>query len=302
MIDGASAEGPEPTTGHGAPHRADDEGGRPAISSEGGHHHRLRRGVWLFPSAPAPAIVEAIVAADELGLDEVWLADEGVAREPVAVLAAAAQRTRRIRLATGITSPLLRHPGALAASLATLDELSDGRAVLGLGVGGSLSLAPFAIETDRPVGVLREAIETARAVLDRRAGPGYVPPDHAMPARPVEIWVGARGPQLVRTATRLADGVFVSGGSPDDRDRIAAEVSRAERGCGLALYQPVTSTPSTDAGPEWPRSVEQLAADAARLAPTSIGLDLVDSLRGHDPVVLVERAAEALAPLASTPS
>ena len=50
----------------------------------------LRTGVWFFPEASAPELVDAVVEAERLGLDEVWLGDEGPAREPFTVLAAAA--------------------------------------------------------------------------------------------------------------------------------------------------------------------------------------------------------------------
>ena len=70
----------------------------------------MRTGVWFFPDAPSASIVETIVAAEQLGLDEVWLGDEGPARDPFALLAAAAHVTRRIRLGIGVTNPYLRHP------------------------------------------------------------------------------------------------------------------------------------------------------------------------------------------------
>ena len=182
-----------------------------------------RRGVWLFPGVAAGALVDAVVAAESAGLDEVWIADEGVAREPVPVLAAASRQTSRIRLGVGITSPLLRHPGAIAATMATLDELSDGRAVLGLGVGGGLSLDPFGLATTRPVGVVADAIRVARGVLGGRPVQGrlpYEPPAHAMAPRPVPVWVGARGPQLVGLAAREADGLFLSGCTPAELEAI----------------------------------------------------------------------------------
>ena len=52
-----------------------------------------RTGVWMFPAAPAPQLVEAVVRAEQLGLDDVWIADGGIARKPMAVLAAAARET-----------------------------------------------------------------------------------------------------------------------------------------------------------------------------------------------------------------
>lgn len=255
-----------------------------------------RRGVWLFPGVPAGELVDAIVAAEQLGLDEVWVADEGVAREPVPILAAAALRTTRIRLCIGVTSPLLRHPGAIAASIATVDELSAGRAVLGLGVGGELALGPFGITTERPVGVLRGAITTARDVMGRRAGDDYRPPDHAMPARFVPIWVGARGPQLVRTAARLADGLFLSGCSPADHDRIVADAASVG-GCAVAVYQSAVSSPARASEWGWDDVGAVLARERARFEPVAVGINLVDLLRpDHAGVVtLVERAALVLA-------
>ncbi len=261
------------------------------------------RGVWLFPAAPAERLVAAVVRAEELGLDEVWLADEGVAREPMAVLAAAARETDRIRLAVGITSPVLRHPGALAATAATVDELSGGRFVLGLGVGGEKSLDPFALAAERPVALLAEAIATARAVLAGRPTDHYRPPSHAAPPRAVPIWVGARGPRLLDLAARRADGIFASGCSPGQHDRIASIRARAHGGGnhpGLALYQSAAERPGAASVSGWGEVTAFLAAELRRLAaagsaPTSVGINLVDLIDPEaDPVVAVERAARAL--------
>jgi 5,10-methylenetetrahydromethanopterin reductase len=253
----------------------------------------VRRGVWLFPSRPVAELVDAIVAAEEAGLDEVWLADEGVAREPVVVLAAAATRTTRIRLATGITSPVLRHPGAIASSTASLDELSGGRAVLGLGVGGHLALDPFGLRAERPVALMRDAIETARSVLRQEAGDHYDPPAHAMPSREVPIWVGARGPQLVRLAGRLADGLFLSGCPPEQLDEIT---SNARAGTLLAIYQSAAAKPSSASEHRWDDVVRLLADGLEQHRPASIGINLVEAF--HDPPVSlidqVERASAAL--------
>lgn len=257
----------------------------------------LRRGVWMYPGVPAGALADAVVAADELGLDEVWIADEGVAREPFCVLAAAARQTRRIRLAIGITSPLLRHPGAIAATAATLDELSDGRAVLGLGVGGHESLGPFSIVAERPVAVVRDAIATARAVLAGTDGPGYAAPGHAFGPRAVPIWVGARGPQLTRLAARVADGVFLSGCTPAQHVEIVDRVRgvRSDRHAAIALYESVSADRSMANTSSWDDIAAVLGAEAARHAPAAIGINLVELVRSDaDPVALVERAAAVL--------
>ncbi len=302
----------------------------------------MRRGVWLYPGVDATELAEAVVAAEELGLDEVWVADEGVARDPLVVLAAAAALTSRIRLAVGVTSPLLRHPAAISAAAATLDELSDGRAVLGLGVGGHQALGPLGMTADRPVKVLADAIAWARTVLgqphrgspdttnrltapdlgapdttasavtpdaeadDTRAGDdasrdraGWNRPDHAVAPRSVPIWVGARGPQLVRLAARKADGVFVSGCTRAQHGRIVRDVREVDATTSgvtaVALYQSVSDRDRRSSVCGWNEAISVLRAETARLAPASVGINLVDLTEpGSDPVALVERASEVL--------
>ena len=249
----------------------------------------------MFPGVAAGALLEAVVAAEQLGLDEVWIADEGVAREPVAVLAAAAMQTTTIRLIVGVTSPVLRHPGAIAASLATLDELSDGRAVLGLGVGGEMSLGPFGLAAERPVALLRDAIQTARDVFGGVDSDRYDVPAHAAPPRDVPIWVGARGPQLVRTAAQHADGLFLSGCTLAQHDEIISNAA-AVRQIPVAVYQSALDSPVRPSEQNWDAAHRVLDKTLARNHPASIGINLVDLMGDPscDPVRLVERAAELL--------
>jgi alkanesulfonate monooxygenase SsuD/methylene tetrahydromethanopterin reductase-like flavin-dependent oxidoreductase (luciferase family) len=80
--------------------------------------------------------------AEAAGLDSVWVGDSLVSKprlEPVAALAAIAARTSRVRIGTAVMLPAIRHPVTLAHSLATVDVLSRGRLVLGLGVGGAFT-------------------------------------------------------------------------------------------------------------------------------------------------------------------
>ena len=214
-----------------------------------------RTGIWIYPDAPAGQIVDAVVAADAGGVDEVWIADEGVAREPVPLLAAAAGRTDRILLGVGITTPALRHPGAIASTIAT-----------------------------------------ARSVLGRTPSEHYRPPEHAAPARDVPIFVGAKGEQLNRLASRAADGVFLSGFALD-RLATAVEWARSVRPVHVAAY---ASVRFDAAGAEDPTALHGSPSEVAagmvdlarRLDADTIGLALVD---GTTPIEHVGRAIEAIA-------
>ena len=197
-------------------------------------------GVWFFPDVDAGALVGAIAHAERIGLDEVWLGDEGVAREPFTILAAAAVATNRIRLAIGVTNPYVRHPGIAIGSAATLSELSGGRFVLGVGAGGAMSLGPFGLRAERPVAAIRRFVEIARAARNGVAVDGYAPSDLAVTpvAPPVPVFVGARGPRLNQLASELADGAFVAGLPPFRYDEVIGW-ARSIRPIDIALYPSV---------------------------------------------------------------
>jgi 5,10-methylenetetrahydromethanopterin reductase len=196
----------------------------------------MRCGVWLFPAAPAGELVAAAAQAEQLGLDEFWLGDEGPAREPFAVLAAAAGATSRITLAIGITNPYVRPPALTATTALTIAELAGGpeRVILGLGAGGSLSLDPFGLRPTHPLASVRQAIATIRSVCAGEAGIGYEPVEHAMHGH-LRLYVGARGERLNRLAAAEADGAFVAGIPPFHYDRVLSWV-RSERPIEVALY------------------------------------------------------------------
>ncbi len=195
----------------------------------------VRTGVWLFPDAPSPAIVDAARAAEEAGLDEFWLGDEGVGRDPFVLLAAAAMVTERILLGVAVTNPYLRHPAATAAAAATVQELSGGRVVLGIGTGGDLALGPVGIAREQPFARVADAVRVMRGVTTAVPVAGYDPPPHALPRSDVPIYIGARSERLNRLASSAADGVFL-GGIPRGSLAEAVGWARSVRPVEVAVY------------------------------------------------------------------
>jgi 5,10-methylenetetrahydromethanopterin reductase len=240
-------------------------------------------GIWLFPDVAAPALVSAFVAAEALGLDEVWLGDEGPSnRDPFAVLAAAATGTRRVTLGLAVTNPYLRHPAVAASAMMTVQELSGGRAILGVGAGGGISLGPLGLSRDQPLDRARDFIRIARAVATGSATAGYSPPEGAFTVASLPIYVGSRSERLNRLASSAADGAFV-GATPlfllDD----TLSWVRSVHNVPVALYLNVAFGEDEL---EWarPRLVQSLV-DAPEVTRQRLGLD-DDKL---------QRAANALA-------
>lgn len=176
----------------------------------------IRSSVNLIPEAPVELVVALARRAEGLGFDRCWVYDEGLATRDVYVaLAAIAVATKQIRIGTGITNPYTRHPATTAAAIATIDELSGGRAFLGIGAGGSLTLGPLGIERERPLAAVRDVITACRGLFTgapvtmtgegfelRGATLGFARPD-------IDIWLAGRGPKMLALGGELADGVML---------------------------------------------------------------------------------------------
>jgi F420-dependent oxidoreductase-like protein len=114
------------------------------------------------------AVLRTAQIADELGYDSIWV-PEAWAYEQFQLLTEIALATKRLRLATGIANVFSRSPGLLAMSVATLDEVSEGRAILGLGTSGKLVIENFhGVPYRKPLTRLRDTIRIVRALLAGR--------------------------------------------------------------------------------------------------------------------------------------
>ncbi|MGW6903035.1 LLM class F420-dependent oxidoreductase [Streptomyces sp. NPDC054940] len=156
--------------------------------------------------------------------------------DPVATLAFLAGVTERVRLLSHVAVVGLRHPLLTAKQYATLDHLSGGRLILGVGAGHVREeFEALGVDFERRGSVLDESIDALRAAL----GPDEFPEHHGKfydfeglgqlprPAQDrVPLWVGGSSPAAVRRAALKADGWLPQG---DPRDRLPAQIARIRR-------------------------------------------------------------------------
>lgn len=176
----------------------------------------LSRHLALSGDLSFAELVAVSRAAEDRGFDAIWLTDVRFSRDCYALLGALAGQTKTIKLVPGVSDPYSRHPAQLAAAITTVDEISGGRAVLGLGAGGS-GLDKLGIEVVKPLGTLREAIACIRALASGGAvsarAPGFVLTEGKLsfPAvRVPPIAIAAHGPRMYELAGELADLVLVA--------------------------------------------------------------------------------------------
>jgi alkanesulfonate monooxygenase SsuD/methylene tetrahydromethanopterin reductase-like flavin-dependent oxidoreductase (luciferase family) len=207
-------------------------------------------------------------AADEAGFDAIWVGDSVVAKprqEPMTTLAYLAAITRRVRLGTAVLLPTLRQPVILAQMIANVDSLSQGRLILGLGVGWSLPSAELewaacGMDHGRRARLLEEQISVWRELWRgepvTREGHGFRLTGHTIGPLPwteagPPIWItaGNRGElfqaQLDRFG-RLGDGIITTYIEPEEcvvlRERGAAALEahgRSDPDFPLCVYTSV---------------------------------------------------------------
>jgi 5,10-methylenetetrahydromethanopterin reductase len=199
----------------------------------------------MLGDASVAQLAERARLAESCGFAAVWLADERFYREVYASLAQIALATSRVRVGPCVTDPFARHPALTAMAIATLDEISAGRAALGLGVGVS-GFAELGIRPVKPPRALRETVALIRALLrgERAEVAGEAISFHGgrlgfTPLRAdIPVHVASNGPLGQRAAGAVADGAIMEAcGTAAEAAAFGAEVAR---GAGAADRAPQT--------------------------------------------------------------
>jgi len=178
-------------------------------------------------------------AAERIGCESVWTTQLPDARDAALVLAAYAAATEHIQLGTGVLPIYTRHPTAMAQMAASLDELSHGRFILGIGISHKVTVeGMWGIQLDRPVEAMREYVSIVRSLLSQGSvsfeGRHFTArASYSAPRRPdLRVMVSALNPRMLELAGELADGVVLWMCTPDYvRDQVVPAVMR---GCEKA--------------------------------------------------------------------
>lgn len=159
-------------------------------------------------------LIEVARLAEELGFHSLWV-PEMWGRDSFSLLAFLAVHTKKIVLGTGIVSVFSRTPATIAQTIATLDEISEGRMILGLGTSGPVVIEDWhGMKFEKPLQRTREYIEIIRMILngDRVNYSGEIFKlknfrlQFTPPRRDIPIYIASIGPRNIHLTGELADG------------------------------------------------------------------------------------------------
>jgi probable F420-dependent oxidoreductase len=177
----------------------------------------LTFGVTVLPDPPSSRFFELVELAEQHGFEYAWTYDSHILwQESYATLPLAAARTSKIKLGHFVTNPGIRDPTVTASWYATMQDLSDGRMVMGIGRGDSsrrvVGLKPVRVaEFERRCGMLKELMN-GRPVTwnDKELELSWVRKE--LPEIP--MWIAGYGPRALAVAGRIGDGVIIQLADP----------------------------------------------------------------------------------------
>lgn len=182
---------------------------------------------------PPSDIVECVKLAEELGYESAWVA-EGHGGDQFAILSACAMATKRIRLGTSISSVFVRSIPTIAMAAATVDQLSNGRFILGLGSSHRVQVEPeHGIPYRKPIQRLRESVEIIRTLL-RHGSVSYKGEIISIerfdlwftPLRPeIPIYLAALFPKMLQVCGEIAQGVILTWSTLEAGRRAAENIA-----------------------------------------------------------------------------
>lgn len=179
----------------------------------------MKFGIEFVPNQPLDEIVKLVKLAEDVGFEYTWITDHYNNKNVYAALALIADATETIKLGPGVTNPYVRSPAISASAIATIDEISNGRATFGMGPGDKATFDALGIEWTKPVSTIKAALADIKTLLageSTEAGAALGGVKAVQEAIP--MYMGAQGPKMLETAGEIADGVLINASNPKDYD------------------------------------------------------------------------------------
>jgi len=189
-------------------------------------------GICFTGDLPVKAIVKYARLAEKKGFESAWATEGYFRRDALSSIMAIAMATKKIKLGIGCINPFTRNPALIAMSIATIDECSNKRLILGLGASSRHWIEDqMGIPQKSPLTYVRECVEIIRRLLTGKTvtyeGNAFKIREVKLGFKPVRdnipIYLASVGPQMLQLAGEIADGVLLTWGSSIEYIKYAVE-------------------------------------------------------------------------------
>ncbi len=198
-------------------------------------------GIEFVPSDPVLKIAHYTKMAEQNGFDNVWITDHYNNRDVYTTLAVLAANTNTIKLGSGVTNPYTRNVAVAASSIAAVNEISGGRAILGLGPGDKATFDKMGIEWVKPLTMTKETVSAMRELFagkpvnQKGELVSLSGAQMAFAAGNIPIYLGVQGPKMLELAGKIADGALINASHPKDFEVAVKEIKKGAESAGRSM-------------------------------------------------------------------
>ncbi len=198
-------------------------------------------GIEFVPSDPVHKIAYYAKLAEDQGFSNVWITDHFNNRDVYTTLAILAMNTNTIKLGTGVTNPYTRNVAITASSIGSINDISGGRAIMGIGPGDKATFDSMGISWDKPLTMTKETIAALREYFagNKVSMDGEMVKiggaKMAFKTGDIPIYMGAQGPKMLELAGEVADGVLINASHPKDFEVAMEKISAGAKKAGRSM-------------------------------------------------------------------
>ncbi|MFP3910330.1 MAG: 5,10-methylenetetrahydromethanopterin reductase [Archaeoglobaceae archaeon] len=196
----------------------------------------MRFGIEMVPDIKYFELEYYTKLAEEVNFGYEWITDHYNNRNVYTMLTLLALKTSTMRVSAGVANPYTSHPAVIASSIATVNEVAEGRAILGIAAGDKITLDRIGVKWQKPLTRLREAVEIIRDLLCGKTVDYDGEFFHLNGARlnfncgEIPIYIGAQGPKMLKLAAEVGDGVLINASNPSDFKEARKSIEEGLRG------------------------------------------------------------------------
>ncbi|MFB6197604.1 MAG: 5,10-methylenetetrahydromethanopterin reductase [Halobacteriaceae archaeon] len=189
------------------------------------------RGIEFTPEDPVDVITKRAVIAEREDFDVVLTSCHYNNRDPLVALSQIATRTSQVNVGPAAANPYDIHPARLCSAMATLNEASEGRAIMGIAPGDASTLTNLGISRNSPLRRVLETMRVARELWDGQTvshDGTFTLQDASLnyDVGNIPIFVGAQGPHMLQMSAKYADGVLVNASHPNDYEWASKHIEK----------------------------------------------------------------------------
>ncbi|MBQ6511264.1 5,10-methylenetetrahydromethanopterin reductase [Methanobrevibacter sp.] len=193
----------------------------------------MKFGIEFVPQIPLDELVKLVKLAEDVGFEYAWITDHYNNKNVYETLALIANATETIKMGPGVTNPYVRSPAISASAIATIDEISEGRATFGIGPGDKATFDALGIAWEKPVSTIKAAIADINTLLSGgKTEAGAALGGAKAVQEHIPIYMGAQGPKMLETAGEIADGVLINASNPKDYEAAMPMIKKGIEAAG----------------------------------------------------------------------